>query len=113
MNISNLVNVASAHTDEAGEFFNHHGPGMMMDGFGSFGLWWIFPIIFWALVIFGLVALIKYVFDNSKDKNGNTNKRTYICAECGYEYEEKEWAQKCQKWCAEHKSCNIEIIKHL
>jgi len=26
----------------------------------------------------------------------------YICEECGMAYEEKEWAEKCEAWCAEH-----------
>jgi hypothetical protein len=38
--------------------------------------------------------------------------RIYKCPECGFEYREKEWADKCQAWCAENKSCNIEITKH-
>ena len=37
---------------------------------------------------------------------------TYKCSECGLSYKEKEWAEKCQKWCSEHNSCNLEIIKH-
>lgn len=28
------------------------------------------------------------------------------------QYTEKEWAEKCEAWCKEHKSCNIEIISH-
>lgn len=31
---------------------------------------------------------------------------------CGFRYEEKEWAEKCEAWCKEHKSCNLEIIAH-
>lgn len=36
----------------------------------------------------------------------------YECEECGLIYKEKEWAEKCKKWCKEHKSCNLEITKH-
>jgi len=36
----------------------------------------------------------------------------YICEECGFAYEEKEWAQKCQHWCQQHQSCNLEITQH-
>ena len=36
----------------------------------------------------------------------------YKCPECGYWYKEKEWAEKCEAWCKEHKSCNLEITKH-
>lgn len=41
-----------------------------------------------------------------------TNKKLYRCEECGFEYVEKEWAQKCEDWCKKHKSCNLEIIQH-
>lgn len=34
------------------------------------------------------------------------------CEVCGYLYEEKGWAEKCEAWCKEHKSCNLEIIIH-
>ena len=40
------------------------------------------------------------------------NHKLYKCPECGFEYEEKEWVDKCEAWCKEHKTCNIEIIKH-
>lgn len=36
----------------------------------------------------------------------------YQCEECGFMYKEKEWAEKCQAWCKEHNSCNLEIIQH-
>lgn len=42
-------------------------------------------------------------------KNENT---LYICEECGFAYEEKQWAQKCQNWCRQHQSCNLEITQH-
>ena len=41
----------------------------------------------------------------------NQTKR-YKCEECGLEYWEQKWAKECQAWCIEHKSCNIEVIKH-
>jgi len=37
------------------------------------------------------------------------NKELYQCEECGFYYESKERAGKCEAWCKEHKSCNIEI----
>jgi uncharacterized C2H2 Zn-finger protein len=40
------------------------------------------------------------------------NEVFYQCPECGFYYREREWAQKCESWCKEHKSCNLEIIKH-
>ncbi|MBI4162086.1 MAG: hypothetical protein HY513_00255 [Candidatus Aenigmarchaeota archaeon] len=38
--------------------------------------------------------------------------KNYICRACGYKYKDKEWAEKCYKWCSKRKSCNIEITKH-
>jgi hypothetical protein len=42
-------------------------------------------------------------------KDGNI---LYKCEACGFDYKEKEWAQKCQDWCSKHNSCHIEITKH-
>ncbi len=44
-----------------------------------------------------------------KKENGKT---LYICEECNFTYEQKEWAEKCQRWCEQHHSCNLEIIQH-
>jgi len=41
------------------------------------------------------------------------NKRKlYQCEECGFNYLEKSWAEKCQDWCKKHHSCSLEITKH-
>lgn len=42
----------------------------------------------------------------------DSNTGEYTCPECGFVYKEKEWAEKCEKWCRENKSCNLEIIAH-
>lgn len=34
------------------------------------------------------------------------------CDVCGYTYETREWVEKCEAWCTENKSCNLEIIAH-
>jgi len=47
----------------------------------------------------------------TKDKE-QTGGKTYQCEECGLWYKDKEISEKCQAWCKEHKSCNLEIIKH-
>ncbi len=39
-------------------------------------------------------------------------KTLYICEECGFAYDHKEWAQKCQQWCKQNQSCNLEITQH-
>lgn len=43
------------------------------------------------------------------EKNG---KRYFICEECNFAYLDEELARKCQAYCNEHKSCNLEITKH-
>jgi len=43
------------------------------------------------------------------EKSGKT---LYLCEECGMAYLEEEWARKCERWCAEHQACNLEIIEH-
>ncbi len=39
-------------------------------------------------------------------------KQSFVCPECNFAYEEKELAEKCEKWCKEYHSCNIDIIKY-
>lgn len=39
-------------------------------------------------------------------------KNTYVCEECKLSYVKKGWAEKCEAWCKEHKSCNLDIIKN-
>lgn len=41
----------------------------------------------------------------------NTQK-LYRCPECGFQYDEKQWAEKCEAWCKAHHTCNIEITSH-
>lgn len=40
------------------------------------------------------------------------NKTLYQCEECGFHYEDREWAEKCETWCRKHHSCNLEITSH-
>lgn len=40
------------------------------------------------------------------------SKVVYKCPECGLHYEDKETAKKCEKWCSENKSCNLEITQY-
>ncbi|MBI4173795.1 MAG: hypothetical protein HY519_03695 [Candidatus Aenigmarchaeota archaeon] len=42
-------------------------------------------------------------------KNGNS---VFVCEACGFAYREQAWAEKCQAWCAKHKSCNVLITRH-
>ena len=36
----------------------------------------------------------------------------YQCDECKMLYTTYKWAEKCEKWCREHGTCNVEIMKH-
>jgi len=40
------------------------------------------------------------------------DKKYYQCESCGFYYEDKELAQKCEDFCKEHNSCSLEITKH-
>ena len=42
----------------------------------------------------------------------NQGRKVYQCEECEFLYEDKDWADKCEEWCRENHSCNMEIIKH-
>ncbi len=37
------------------------------------------------------------------------SRKLYECEECGFVYKDKIWAEKCQAWCKEHHTCNVEI----
>jgi len=39
-------------------------------------------------------------------------KKHYYCEDCKLVYAEKDWAEKCEKWCEGNESCNIEITSH-
>ena len=40
------------------------------------------------------------------------DKTLYQCEECGLRYADESIAQKCEAWCREHHSCNLDIISH-
>lgn len=40
------------------------------------------------------------------------DKELYRCEKCGFQYADKAWAEKCEAWCREHQSCNLEITAH-
>jgi|TARA_Y100000310_G_scaffold238535_1_gene241942 hypothetical protein len=50
---------------------------------------------------------IKMVKELNKD-----GKEYFQCEECSFFYEDRESAEKCEKWCKEKHSCNIEITKY-
>jgi hypothetical protein len=35
----------------------------------------------------------------------------YLCEVCGYGYEERAVAERCEAFCTEHNACSLEITK--
>lgn len=35
----------------------------------------------------------------------------YQCSECGFHYEDKATAERCEEWCRRTKSCNLDIVR--
>lgn len=44
-------------------------------------------------------------------KTDQSTEELYECPECGLHYTSESTMQKCAAWCAENKTCNIEITK--
>lgn len=61
-----------------------------------------------------LGCTINFVGKNKmKSPQKNLNKKNlFECPECHLFYKEKKWADKCEKWCKKHKSCNLKIATH-
>ena len=36
----------------------------------------------------------------------------YDCGICKMKFKDQDWANKCQSWCKEHKSCSADITKY-
>lgn len=68
----------------------------------------------WVILLAALVFLIYSIFrmQGFSQIPGAERQQLFECKECGFLYRERKWAERCTKWCAEHKSCNLEIIAH-
>ena len=51
----------------------------------------------------------KKIMVNKEKING---KGYYQCNICKFYYKEKSFAEKCERWCKEHKRCNLKITKY-
>ncbi len=40
------------------------------------------------------------------------DRRYYVCEECGFAYEDRVWAEKCEDFCSKHHACSVEITSH-
>lgn len=41
-----------------------------------------------------------------------SDKKIYECPACGLHYYDEEIVNKCEAWCTQNKSCNLEFIEH-
>jgi len=94
-----FANLASsyAHWTDSRDW-GMHGPGMM--GWGWWGMGWIFMIIFWGLIIVGLIFLIRWLaglsrsrapYDKTHDSAIEILKQRYAKGEINKnEFEEKK-----------------------
>ena len=46
------------------------------------------------------------------NSRGKDQQEVYQCPECGLHYRDKKHAEKCEVWCKEHHSCNLDITAH-
>lgn len=63
-------------------------------------------------ILLALACPVSMILMMATMKHDNPGEKLFVCSECGYQYKEKKLAQDCQKWCREHDSCNLEIIKY-
>jgi len=42
----------------------------------------------------------------------HNGEKYYQCEACKMYYKDRKIAEKCEKWCKEKNSCNLEIIEH-
>lgn len=63
-------------------------------------------------ILFVLVCPLSMILMMAGMNHSEKINKLFVCPECGLSYKEVDWAKKCAAWCKEHKTCNMEIIKH-
>lgn len=66
----NFINIAYAYPDSDNFAWNNYTMGMM-GGWGGFGFGWIFMLFFWALIFWGIIALIRWLASQEGIKKEN------------------------------------------
>lgn len=66
----------------------------------------------YSWILFILVCPLSMMLMMASMDHGDKKSKLFVCPECDVSYNEAEWAKKCAAWCKEHKTCNVEIIKH-
>ncbi|MBI5356643.1 SHOCT domain-containing protein [Candidatus Collierbacteria bacterium] len=63
-------------------------------GWGGFGLSWVSMLLFWALFVLGVAALIRYIIRSGDSKDGKTPLDILKQRYAGGEIEKKEFEEK-------------------
>lgn len=67
----------------------------------------------YSWILFALLCPLSMMFMMAgMNHKHDEPEKVFVCPECGMSYKEADWAKKCATWCKEHKSCNLEIIRH-
>ena len=75
----------------------------------------LLPYLPLLVVLICPLSMFSMMFIMKNKDNGyatTDNKILFTCPECGLSYKDKTWADKCERWCKENHSCNLEITKH-
>lgn len=81
-------------TKGGGNSMMGYGWNNMMAAWGGFGLSWLFMLLFWALLILGVAALIRYITRSGDNKQSKTPLDILKQRYAGGEIDKKEFEEK-------------------